>query len=325
VTKKNIKNITSARNHSVKTINIMFLSINLLLLGAVLFLSFSNKASYAYLEASKLKITSPSQSSYIEMNASDSSSSVTFYNKKKNKTMVLESGDVSTISMYDGSNKLMMKLEVNDKKDAILCVGDNAGKHSVVKGNTTSPGFYVYDKKDTSAAELVSLGDNGANLILKDENLNPRVHIKGGNVPGVFLKSTTAHTIGSFTTLKDGGGGFGLADVHGAASTIIRGGDTPNIAFFAQGSEPAAALGVMKKIPHLLISGNDSDEGVLIHGGHPSGMMVVDENGQLKVFISKHGIFHGKEEDTTPKEDKKQKYFSLDEDVTHLFPDAIVR
>jgi len=51
-------------------------------------------------------------------------------------------------------------------------------------------------------------------------------------------------------------------------------------------------------------------------------MMVIDEKGKLKIFISKHGVFQGKEAPVEQQEEKP-KYFSWDEeDYNQLFPEG---
>lgn len=145
--------------------------------------------------------------------------------------------------------------------------------------------------------------------------------VKSGEQAGIFLKNELDKTVGSWTVLNDGGAGFGLADQRGAAAAIIRGGTSPSIAFFAAHNEPLAALGVMQKVPHLLISGPQGNEGILIHGGKPNSMIVVDEVGKVKVLISKHGVFQGKEQSNPPFKKNDNKVFSL-EDQNRLFPEG---
>ena len=144
--------------------------------------------------------------------------------------------------------------------------------------------------------------------------------VKSGDQAGIFLKNELDKTVGSWTVLNDGGAGFGLADQSGAAAAIIRGGVSPSIAFFSSHNEPLAALGVMQKVPHLLISGPQGNEGILIHGGKPNSMVVVDEVGKVKVLISKHGVFQGKEQSNPPFKKNDNKVFSL-EDQHRLFPE----
>ncbi len=139
--------------------------------------------------------------------------------------------------------------------------------------------------------------------------------LSGGSVPGVLLSNDQGKVISTWTLLGDGGGGIGFADKDGGAAAILRGGDTPSASFFAAQNEPVAALGVVKEIPHLLIAGKTGSEGVLIHGGEPSSFLVLDEGGKVKILISKHGVYQGKQE----KEKKDNKVFSF-QDQAQLFP-----
>lgn len=157
-------------------------------------------------------------------------------------------------------------------------------------------------------------GGSSGTLQLLDGS-QPRIQMQGGPVPGIYVKNQSAKTVGSFTMLSDGGGGFGLANNTGNAATILRGGENPSLSFFTNNNEPMAAIGVMQQVPHLLISGPVGNEGVLIHGGNPSSLLVVDEAGKVKILISKHGVFQGKEEEHK----KENRVFSFED--KNLFPD----
>jgi len=168
-------------------------------------------------------------------------------------------------------------------------------------------------------AFISSSKGNGAEFALNDSNSNPKVHISSSEIPGIFLKNEESKTVGSFTVMNDGGAGFGLADSSGNAATLIRGGTSPSLAFFAGSEKPLAAFGIMQQTPHMLISGPVGEEGILIHGGRPNSMLVVDENGKVKILISKHGVFQGKDENETEVRKKDKKIFSLD-DENRFFP-----
>ena len=49
-------------------------------------------------------------------------------------------------------------------------------------------------------------------------------------------------------------------------------------------------------------------------------MMVLDEEGQVQIYITKHGVFQGKEKSNIENK-KDNKFFSLEEDKKSLFPD----
>ncbi|MFA5250691.1 MAG: hypothetical protein WC371_04735, partial [Parachlamydiales bacterium] len=135
---------------------------------------------------------------------------------------------------------------------------------------------------------------------------------------GLTLCNGQEKVVGSFSVLNDGSGGFGLADKEGLASTIVRGGENPCFALFGNKAEPIAALGIMQQVPHLMVSGNLGSEGVLIHGGEHSGLMVLNEIGQLKVFINKDGIFQNRQQ--VGGEEEKPQFFSFSDERKILFP-----
>ncbi len=178
----------------------------------------------------------------------------------------------------------------------------------------------------------VSLKDSGKTLAkiiatkeasefsLSDVNGTERLSMKVGSTPGVFLKNPENKIIGTWTVLSDGGTGLGLADHSGSAASILRGGQSPSVSFFTSQNEPMAAFGMIQKVPHLLISGPEGNEGILIHGGKPSSMVFVDEVGKVKILISKHGVFQEKEQSAPPIQKKNEKVFSL-EDQELLFPE----
>jgi hypothetical protein len=94
------------------------------------------------------------------------------------------------------------------------------------------------------------------------------------------------------------------------------------LALFGNKADPIAAFGIVQNVPHLVVSAENGTEGILLHGGERSGMMVLDEMGQLKIFICKDGIFQGKQETQFKEPPKKEKYFSHQEDKALLFPDS---
>ncbi|MGD2169422.1 MAG: hypothetical protein PVI40_04185 [Chlamydiota bacterium] len=198
------------------------------------------------------------------------------------------------------------------------------------KGETTFeiqggafPSFTLLEK-DKPLAIISASDKGGVDVVLNDNNLVPKLHLTSSQVPGIFLKNDESKTVGSWTVINDGGAGLGLADASGLASTLLRGGFNPSVAFFSGKNEPLAALGVMQSTPHLLVSGKIGNEGILIHGGEPNSMLVVDEIGKVKILISKHGVFQGKQEQDQKLQKKDKKIFSL-EDHERLFPDIKIR
>jgi hypothetical protein len=197
-----------------------------------------------------------------------------------------------------------------------LVVKSPSGKGKIFLGFTgQDPLIQIEDEYSNLLFEL----KGGAQPVLELKGKSSLI-VKAGEQAGIFLKNGEDKTVGSWTVMNDGGAGFGLADQKGAAATILRGGVNPSIAFFASQNEPMAAMGVLQKVPHLLVSGSSGNEGILIHGGQPNSMIVIDEIGKVKVLISKHGIFQGKEESNPMFKKGDGKVFSF-EDQKRLFPE----
>lgn len=177
----------------------------------------------------------------------------------------------------------------------------------------------LFGEQDKVSAQITTGQDGSGKMRLADNRQQSRVLLLAGETTGVFLKNPQNKTVGSWSMLPDGGTGLGLGDSEGRAASVLRGGKTPSVSFFNEESEPMAALGMIQQVPHLLISGPQGNEGILVHGGKPSSMVVVDELGKVKILISKHGVFQGKEKNSQPQQKKREKVFSL-EDGEHLFP-----
>lgn len=174
---------------------------------------------------------------------------------------------------------------------------------------------------------LISFGDtekSSAALTINDDRGEANLILEGGKSPGFYIRNGFNQTVGSWTLTLDGGSGIGLAQANGSASTILRGGESPLVAFFSSKEEPSSALGLSQKVPHLFISGIAGNESVLIHGGKPSGLMLVDEEGSVGLFISKDGVFKSREKDKE-QPPKKEKYFTFDGDMDKLFPKSRCR
>ncbi|MEI6242396.1 MAG: hypothetical protein WCP39_03210 [Chlamydiota bacterium] len=178
----------------------------------------------------------------------------------------------------------------------------------------------MYDSKGSKRVKMEGGEISPSQFVLFDDKEHPRMQLECKENPAIFLKNQDSKTISSWTILQDGGAGFGLADGEGVAASILRGGKSPGVAFFSHQKDPLASLGIMNDISHLFISGKSGNEGVVIHGGKTSGMMVLDEMGTLKLFISKNGIFQGKEQSIQAKE-TNPKFFTDDKDYKSLFPD----
>jgi hypothetical protein len=220
----------------------------------------------------------------------------------------------------------------NSKTSEVIYLGFSKENHPIAifgeKGENKikielgkNPGIYICDKNDNSLGQLTLDADGNSTILLNNSKKVPSFIAKGGDVPSIFLKNRKNKTVASLTVLNDDGGGVGFADPNGIAATVLRGGKSPGLAFYLGKDDPLAAIGVMNSVPHMLISGNSDKEGILIHGGKQAGLMVVDEKGQVKFLISKHGVFQGKEKQEPERAPEKEKFFSNGEDGKLLFPD----
>jgi hypothetical protein len=230
------------------------------------------------------------------------------FNRKQDKLELSElvikgSGGSIQIGSVDGVPQIAM-LDAHGQKSFLIKDRD----------------IVAYGKNDEILAHF-GVGQDGMGQIrLADTEQYGKVFLQGGKIPGVFLKNKQNKTVGSWSLLPDGGAGLGLGDSQGRAASVIRGGATPSISFFNEQSEPMAALGMIQHVPHMLISGPAGNEGILIHGGETSSMVFVDELGKIKILISKHGVFQGKEKQGHQANEKENKVFSL-EGAEELFPE----
>lgn len=220
-----------------------------------------------------------------------------FQNKGLHKTL-----EVQHLIVRSPQSKMAIHLNAEGKDPEISIVGDSGNK----------------------VVEIHPDQFGGGQIRLSGAGAGASVFVQGGQSGGIYLKNQIDKMVGSWTVLKDGGSGLGLANSHGKAASIIRGGVNPSITFFGSQADPMAALGVIQKVPHMLVSGKQGNEAVLIHGGSPNSVVVVDERGQVKVLISKQGIFQGKKQKEgkgrSPKQEEK--VFSFD-DSQDLFSEPL--
>lgn len=213
--------------------------------------------------------------------------------------------------------KGIIKISVENGLPSIGIYDSQGNKQTLIQENQ----LMTYGNNNQIASHLGVTDDGTGNIRLADSEQKTRLLMQGGQTPGIFLKNGNNKTVGSWAMLQDGGTGIGLGDGQGRAASVIRGGATPSVSFFNAQSEPMAALGMIQHVPHMLIAGPMGNEGILIHGGKPSSMVVVDEGGKIKILISKHGVFQGKEQQPGGRAKKKEnKVFSL-EGARELFPE----
>jgi hypothetical protein len=233
--------------------------------------------------------------------------SLSFNDKDSLKTLEVEK------LIIKGDGKATIVLEIDKKAPVILIKDENGGTQMSLRGGD-HPAISLFHQNKV-LAEVKTENDNAEFTIFNGKE-KAKIAL---NSSGIYLKNDNEKIVGSLTTLADGGGGFGLADQKGLAATILRGGDNPSIAMFADKAEPIGAFGVMQNVPHLMVMAENGNEGILLHGGKRSGMMVLDEIGQLKLFICKDGIYQGKQEKQL-ESNKKPKFFSYSDDQKLLFP-----
>lgn len=219
--------------------------------------------------------------------------------------------EVEELVIKNGSSSACIKLQVADNSPQIILM-DQQGQERIVLKVEDLAKILVNSETKEKGLEL-SVKEEGS-FALFDKNGRNKV---SASPTGMILKNESDKVVGSFSILADGSGGFGLADKEGLASAIVRGGENPCFALFGNKPDPIAALGIMQQIPHLIVSGNLGNEGVLIHGGEHSGLMVLNETGQLKVFINKDGIFQNQQQTST---EEKPQFFSFSDERKLLFP-----
>lgn len=217
-----------------------------------------------------------------------------------------------------GSSNVQKSLEVQN----LTIRGPNSEMAIHLSAEGSLPEISMGKSAESKIVSISPDASGGGRVMVAGNGQGSAVFLQGGDGGGLYLKNPMDKMVGSWTVLKDGGSGLGLANAQGKAASILRGGVNPSITFFGSQADPMAALGVIQKVPHLLVSGKEGNEGILIHGGSPNSMVVVDERGQVKILISKQGIFQGKKEGQSKEPDKKdQKVFSMD-DHEYLFPES---
>lgn len=215
-----------------------------------------------------------------------------------------------------GQSQVFTNLEVQNLK--IRSPEGNASIHLVVEEG--QPKFIL---KNKSQQDVIAFGvdqQGGGRVKVSGNQMQPSLFLQGGLGAGLYMKNQMNKMVGSWTILKDGGSGMGMGNNNGKAATILRGGSNPSVTFFGNQPDPMAAIGMIQQVPHMLISGKQGSEGILIHGGKPNSFVVVDESGKVKILISKDGVFQGKakREKKAPSTEHGQKVFSY-EDITSFF------
>ena len=169
---------------------------------------------------------------------------------------------------------------------------------------------------ESGAPSIILQGDDENTLMtLNDKEGNVRLQLQGGAFPALIMKNEAQEIVGTFFPLKDGGAAVGLGDAEGNMATFIRGGSSPTMSFYQQSNEPNLAMGISNHLPHFVIFPIAGKEGMLIHGNAPTSLLFIDENGEIPVSLSRHGLFQGKakEEEASPKQEEGKIFSSWDE------------
>ena len=209
-------------------------------------------------------------------------------------------------------------IQLKGGKSPEIFLKNEEGMKIAIKGNK-NPSIDFFNGNKNLAKILVE--KDRAKLIFFDDK-KEKVLLDSS---GIFLKNQKGNIATSLSTLSDGGGGIGFAKEDGSSAAIIRGGNNPVLAMFSDREDPMCAFGVLSKVPHVIVSGEIGEEGILMHGGEKSGMMVMDESGDLQVFICKEGIFQGSKEEENKVNKKRKLLTFFEEDKKILFPNKEIR
>ncbi len=221
-----------------------------------------------------------------------------------------------TLKTLDG--KSCMILDASSGVAKIKFLDKKGGSNLEISGGDT-PSLVVRNAQAKEVIQIALLEEGSPVVNLKDGQGASRIQLQGGLTPAVFLKNPQNEVIGTLLTLQDGGAALGLADKDGDVAAFLRGGSTPSISFFQKSVEPLAAMGISQKVPHLLVTSPLTKDNLVIHGGDPASVLFVDDQGDIPVLLSKHGLFQGKKQETSsePKA-PDEKVFTWDELLNSL-------
>lgn len=171
-------------------------------------------------------------------------------------------------------------------------------------------------KGESGHPAIILQGDDENTLMtLNDINGNVRLQLQGGTFPALIMKNEAQEVVGTFFPLKDGGAAVGLGDAEGNMATFIRGGTSPTMSFYQKSHEPNLALGISNHLPHFVMFPMSGREGMLIHGNAPTSVLFIDENGEIPVSLSRHGLYHEKAKDGEAPASEEGKIFSSWDDL----------
>lgn len=218
------------------------------------------------------------------------------------ETIILKSPDGKPALILDASTGVpKVTFLSDDKQPQMELVGGTAPKLSI-------------NAKDGAESINLKLSDQGETMLsFEDKQGLQKFLIKGGESPAVFMKNGQGEITATLLTMPDGGTALGLADKDGDVSAFLKGGSAPSISFFQKSTNPMAALGISKSIPHLVVSSSQTEDNLILHGGKPTSLLFVDKQGEIPVLLSKHGLFQGKKQENESEEKVNDKLFTWKE------------
>lgn len=180
------------------------------------------------------------------------------------------------------------------------------------------PSITMKSSKQKEMIQIALLEEGNPVVSLKDDAGVSRMQLQGGGSPAIFLKNSQNEIIGTMLTIQDGGAAVGLADKDGDVAAFLRGGASPSISFFQKSTEPLAAIGISQKVPHLLVTSPTTKDNLVLHGGDPTSVLFVDDQGDIPVLLSKHGLFQGKKQSNQTQSSTEEKIFTWEELLNSL-------
>ena len=200
------------------------------------------------------------------------------------------------------------------KKKAVLdeiLIKDRSGKASIsLSVKNSIPQIIMQNRKGTvtlaiaggniSTVQLKNgnavLGEFSANqkeaiLSVSDLKSTNKAILQSGVDSGLYLKGNNK-IVASLSLQGSDSASLGIGSSE-SLMTVLRGGSNAGLSFLDSKMDPLAAFGVIDNVPHMLISGQRKQEGLLLHGGKNMGMLFVDDGGDIQVMISKEGVFQG--------------------------------
>ncbi len=230
--------------------------------------------------------------------------------------MQIQGGDRPGIFLIGAQETILANLTTDISGNALFVLCDKTQKPRVELRGGDVPTLRLYEDNQQVAAEFTLVPGKGSLLKMNDQNQGTRLQLQGGESPAFLIKNAEHEVVGSFFALQSGGAALGLGDSNGEVATFIRGGDEPNISLYQNSKEPNIAIGIAKQTPHILLAPSHGKEGILMHGGEPTTLLFINNEGSISLALSKHGIYQEKPKAPPQKApDKKKKYLFSWEDM----------